>query len=1374
MSTQTRETPSEIEVSTNPFPGLRPFEFEESHLFFGRDGQSEQLTGKLSRTRFVAVVGTSGSGKSSLVRAGFLPALLGGFMTSAGSAWRVAIMRPGNDPVGNLARALNSPEVFGSDDEENAAIQTAIAESTLRRGSLGLVDAVRQAVMAPDENLLVVVDQFEEIFRFARVATGEQYGNEAAAFIKLLLEASSQRDVPIYVVLTMRSDYLGDCSQFWGLPEAINESQYLIPRLTRDRLREAITGPVAVGGGKITPRLVNRLLNDVGDNQDQLPVLQHLLMRSWNEWKEKLLTIEAKIGEETVSRPHKDVHEGDAIDLCCADAVGGMANALSRHADEAFSELPTDHHREVAEKLFKALTEKGPDNREIRRPITLGEICAVTGAGKKEVATVIETFRRPGRSFLMPPPTVALESESLIDISHESLIRGWARLKEWVDEEARSSRIYRRLAETAVLHKEGGAGLWRDPDLQIALNWREQGKPNEVWARRYHPEFALAGSFLNESVAARDAQVAADEERRRKEIKRSRITALIFFVAFIFSLGMGVYAYDAKGKADTAKDEALKAKDDALLQKKAADIAKNDALEQKRVADLAKNDALEQKNVADKAKDEALVEKTAADVARNDALRQKKAADVATSEAIAQRTAALKNLELATAETLKGQALGALKESKPEEAIKFFNELKEVHRGKKSAEGESYAIAGIADIFRDRVPVGLLVEEGRGSSYLLDAEEREARQTAQYVKMLQMVAYAGNDEEQMFAQFSKDAEEALRYYQDALRANERNSQPARPAQDAKILQNMGDIRIGLSEIKKELKKDEPKDDSKTPNKEMNASEMETEIALGIKHYQDASDLYKRAELYSEQGDALMQIADVLARRLEKKSAVRPKEPEYGGPAQQKVDPNLALNGVVNYYSLASAAYGLAKKPLLEAVAQSRIGDVYQSVSTDEQNRLHDSVKYFKVARDLYRSEKNHRGEAIISERLGFLYDKLSDETNELASYKEAYRAYRLASLEPKSKRATASKADEMVRMVGGLLLESGGKAEANLFFEEVIGRDNNPVNKAAALGIFAEFYREKRDLPEALKYYGRKRELWRQTGNLREEAKALFLIGQIQKESKDIPAAIASFDAARKAYGQIDVSQEKPSDKPARVSELRLIAAFYAEHDKPRAVGAYEELLAGEMRDKNFYEILQILRLEGDVLLDNKTEEGKARAQQFFQRILDFNRKDNADGEGAALTVIGDLYNKHGDKVEGRTYYERARASYLARKNVNSLINALKQIAGFDASQNPGTTAMDYCLREADGATRNGDLVLLGAALECAGDFHRNANEKQKAIDHYERARVAYQQSGQRSNEIGVVRSMGYIYRDLGNPSKADQLLKQADEMSRTPTMNQD
>src|SRR2546423_5100517 len=113
-----------------PFPGLRPFEFGESPLYFGRDGQSDQLIRKLAATRFVAVVETSGSGKSSLVRAGLLPDLSSGFMSSAGSHWRVCLMRPSNDPLGNLARALNATSVFGSEIEENAQIQTAITEGS--------------------------------------------------------------------------------------------------------------------------------------------------------------------------------------------------------------------------------------------------------------------------------------------------------------------------------------------------------------------------------------------------------------------------------------------------------------------------------------------------------------------------------------------------------------------------------------------------------------------------------------------------------------------------------------------------------------------------------------------------------------------------------------------------------------------------------------------------------------------------------------------------------------------------------------------------------------------------------------------------------------------------------------------------------------------------------------------------------------------------------------------------------------------------------------------------------------------------------------------------------------------------------------------
>lgn len=594
----------EIDHTANPFPGLRPFESTETHLFFGRDGQSEELLRRLRRTRFLAVVGTSGSGKSSLVRAGLLPALQGGLMASAGSDWRIAILRPGSDPIGNLARALASPAVLGSGDEKDANMQAVMAETALRRSSLGLIELVSRArtkldekgqPLFPDyENLLVVVDQFEELFRFKQLIEEENSQEDAAAFVKLLLEAVGQKTEKIYVVLTMRSDFLGDCSQFWELPEAINNGQYLIPRMTRDERREAISGPVAVGQGTISEPLVNQLLNDVGDNPDQLPILQHALMRTWDYWL-------------------SNRRNGNPIDIPDYNAIGGMAQALSRHADEAYAEL-NDSQQVIAEKLFKGLTEKGTDNREIRRPMEVGEICELTEAGEAAVITVIDVFRREGRSFLMPPPTdaltgtpVQLNRESLIDISHESLIRNWSRLKSWVDDESQSARIYKRLAETAMLHHSGQEALLMDPALQGALDWREKNKPNAVWARRYHPEFTTAMSYLDASAAAREADRLEREHQRRKDVsfKRTKLAAILLALSFVVSLSASVYAYKQSGQAQAARSlaeaklvEAESALLQATQQSQEARMARDEAAVELGKSQQAKNDAMERAEFA--------------------------------------------------------------------------------------------------------------------------------------------------------------------------------------------------------------------------------------------------------------------------------------------------------------------------------------------------------------------------------------------------------------------------------------------------------------------------------------------------------------------------------------------------------------------------------------------------------------------------------------------------------------------------------------------------------------------------------------------------------------------------------------------------------
>ncbi len=223
-------------------------------------------------------------------------------MARAGTDWRVLIFRPGADPIGNLATSLNAPEAFGTQGEL-ASTNKILLEATLRRSALGLVDAVRQARIPQNDNILVVVDQFEELFRFRRSQHVENSRDEAVAFFKLLLEATQQTDIPIYITLTMRADFIGDCLEFPGLPQSVNNGLYLVPRMTRDELRSAITGPVAVAGGDITQRLVLRLLNELGDDQDQLPVLQHALMRTWDHWKSRR-------------------RDGESIDIQDYEAVG--------------------------------------------------------------------------------------------------------------------------------------------------------------------------------------------------------------------------------------------------------------------------------------------------------------------------------------------------------------------------------------------------------------------------------------------------------------------------------------------------------------------------------------------------------------------------------------------------------------------------------------------------------------------------------------------------------------------------------------------------------------------------------------------------------------------------------------------------------------------------------------------------------------------------------------------------------------------------------------------------------------------------------------------------------------------------------------------
>lgn len=499
----------------NPFVGLRPFKSDEGLLFFGRREQTVELLQQLQQSRFLSIVGSSGCGKSSLIRAGLIPKLQAGFLVEQRDQWRIATAKPGDAPIDNLARALVEGFSNGSD---GADVMT-LAEEMRMSCTQAVVEFLTERLKESDANLLLLIDQFEELFTFGRYGEKEitdtedvrdkdvqlleklereRRRDEAADYVSIML-GLAQTDLPVYVVMTMRSDFLGDCDVFYGLPEAMNSSQYLVPRLIRPQRQEAIENPVLLYGKAISQRLLDRVLNDAGEEADQLPVMQHAMMRSWEKWR---------------------ASDDPELDLKHYEAAGTMKHALSNDAEEALSGM-SEEDVNLTKRLFQTLTDNDPRGRRIRRPMHLLEIVEITGTSREKLLEIISHFVGHGRSFIHLSQS---DADPLVDISHESLIRQWTRLRDWVTEESRYKDLYLRLVGMASRYYKPVPEdeLLRGPGLQLALDWKEKRKPNQAWANRYHPALDQALRYLDESKARRDHDLVEAERLRDEQVERER------------------------------------------------------------------------------------------------------------------------------------------------------------------------------------------------------------------------------------------------------------------------------------------------------------------------------------------------------------------------------------------------------------------------------------------------------------------------------------------------------------------------------------------------------------------------------------------------------------------------------------------------------------------------------------------------------------------------------------------------------------------------------------------------------------------------------------------------------------------------------------
>ncbi len=607
----------------NPFPGLRPFAPDESDLFFGREGESEAVLGKLLKNRFVTVIGASGSGKSSLIYCGVLPRVRNQKAKET-NTWRIISFRPGNDPFGNLAEAISDDIALSG----KMPVDKNIILTELRNNPAGIAAAIKKFLITPEEKALVVVDQFEELFRYSALGRADAVISPAARFVDFMVNAVNQTGVDIFTIVTMRSDFIGECAHYQGLTQLINNSNYLVPHMGRENYREAIEGPVKYAGAKIDPVLVEILLNDIGDRTDQLPVLQHAMMRTWSHWRE-LDDSERPIGKTDY------------------DSVGTMVDAMSLHANEAYEELSI-RGKEICEVMFKTLTEKGSDNKGLRHPSGVNTIKSIAGCTSEELFDVVEKFRIASRSFITPRENIPLSDDSIIDLSHESLMRLWDRLREWVNDESSSVQMYQRLSESSAMYQQGKTSLWRPPDLQLAINWRDQHKPTLTWALRYNPAFERAMVYLRTS----EKEYVEEEENKirlqKRQMKRARIVAIILGTAAIISMGFMLFAFVQKIQADRQTILAEERKKEAEDQKMIADLKTVEANEQRVLADSSATRAILSAAEAERQKLEADAQRLVAVRNANIARTQTQIAEAQTDSATRAKELAIKNEKDAT------------------------------------------------------------------------------------------------------------------------------------------------------------------------------------------------------------------------------------------------------------------------------------------------------------------------------------------------------------------------------------------------------------------------------------------------------------------------------------------------------------------------------------------------------------------------------------------------------------------------------------------------------------------------------------------------------------------------------------------------------
>ncbi len=474
-----------------PYKGLQYFDEPDAEWFFGREEMTVRLVKAVQDQRFLAVIGASGSGKSSIIRAGLVPTLKKGQpeTSTAGTGWQVHVLTPGAHPLDSLALSLTRT----SESITAAATLTDDLRGDPRSLYLYLQRLVtqfpspstsRELISRDQAKLLLVVDQFEELFTLCR------NDGERQAFVDNLLYAAEAEGGVSTVVIALRADFYQHLAQYSGLRESVARHQEYIGAMSTEELRQAIDEPARRGGWEFSPGLVDLMLHDIGASEGRqpepgaLPLLSHALLETWKRRRANLMNLRAY------------------------SEAGGVRGAIAKTAESVYYGELTPEQQQIARNIFLRLTELGEGTQDTRRRAMISELVppAPYGDPKKVEEVLVK----------LADARLITTGEGTAEVAHEALIREWPTLRNWLSEDREGLQVHRRLTEAAqeweLLEGDPGA-LYRGARLAQAMEWSEAN------LRQLN---AQEKGFLDASQEAAQREQTEREAQRQRELEAAQ------------------------------------------------------------------------------------------------------------------------------------------------------------------------------------------------------------------------------------------------------------------------------------------------------------------------------------------------------------------------------------------------------------------------------------------------------------------------------------------------------------------------------------------------------------------------------------------------------------------------------------------------------------------------------------------------------------------------------------------------------------------------------------------------------------------------------------------------------------------------------------